>query len=199
MEIGSDGSVGLITYMRTDSTRVSPEALEGVRARTSRPDVRRGVCRRRSLAECRIASEEERAGRPRSDPPDFDSTYPPEKVKALVSSRARNSSALHSDLEPLRREPDDARASSIRPRWTSTAERHDRFRATGQVMKLRRLHPRVHGGTGRREEGRRGRGERQRSRTLPALKPRATPSSFSTSSPSPSTSPSRRRASPRRR
>jgi DNA topoisomerase-1 len=32
LEIGSKGSVGLITYMRTDSTRVSPDALSDVRA-----------------------------------------------------------------------------------------------------------------------------------------------------------------------
>ncbi len=31
MELGSEGSVGLITYMRTDSTRVSADALEEVR------------------------------------------------------------------------------------------------------------------------------------------------------------------------
>ncbi len=32
VEIGEDGAVGLITYMRTDSTRVSPDALNEVRA-----------------------------------------------------------------------------------------------------------------------------------------------------------------------
>ena len=32
VELGGEGSVGLITYMRTDSTRVSKEALEAVRA-----------------------------------------------------------------------------------------------------------------------------------------------------------------------
>ncbi len=32
LEIGSKGTVGLITYMRTDSTRVAPEALNDVRA-----------------------------------------------------------------------------------------------------------------------------------------------------------------------
>jgi DNA topoisomerase I len=32
MELGEEGPVGLITYMRTDSTRVSAEALEAVRA-----------------------------------------------------------------------------------------------------------------------------------------------------------------------
>lgn len=31
IEIGSEGTVGLITYMRTDSTRVSPDAVEDVR------------------------------------------------------------------------------------------------------------------------------------------------------------------------
>ena len=31
IELGSDGSVGLITYMRTDSTRVSPDAIADVR------------------------------------------------------------------------------------------------------------------------------------------------------------------------
>jgi DNA topoisomerase I len=33
VELGADGSVGLITYMRTDSTRVSDEALKAVRDR----------------------------------------------------------------------------------------------------------------------------------------------------------------------
>jgi DNA topoisomerase-1 len=33
VELGPDGSVGLITYMRTDSTRVSDDALQAVRAR----------------------------------------------------------------------------------------------------------------------------------------------------------------------
>src|SRR5262249_17282899 len=32
IELGDEGSVGLITYMRTDSTRVSNEALNAVRA-----------------------------------------------------------------------------------------------------------------------------------------------------------------------
>ncbi|MFQ5877922.1 MAG: type I DNA topoisomerase [Acidobacteriota bacterium] len=41
MDLGAMGSVGLITYMRTDSTRVAPEALQEVRehiARTHGPD-----------------------------------------------------------------------------------------------------------------------------------------------------------------
>ena len=32
IELPGDGSVGLITYMRTDSTRVSSQAIEDVRA-----------------------------------------------------------------------------------------------------------------------------------------------------------------------
>jgi DNA topoisomerase-1 len=35
VELGPDGSVGLITYMRTDSTRVSDDALRDVRARVA--------------------------------------------------------------------------------------------------------------------------------------------------------------------
>src|SRR5207244_3975700 len=31
VELGEEGSVGLITYMRTDSTRVSPDAISEVR------------------------------------------------------------------------------------------------------------------------------------------------------------------------
>ena len=31
IELGSEGAVGLITYMRTDSTRIAPEAIEAVR------------------------------------------------------------------------------------------------------------------------------------------------------------------------
>ena len=31
VELGDEGLVGLITYMRTDSTRVSPEAITEVR------------------------------------------------------------------------------------------------------------------------------------------------------------------------
>jgi DNA topoisomerase-1 len=33
IELGEDGSVGLITYMRTDSTRISADAIDAVRAR----------------------------------------------------------------------------------------------------------------------------------------------------------------------
>ena len=31
IELGAEGAVGLITYMRTDSTRIAPEALQAVR------------------------------------------------------------------------------------------------------------------------------------------------------------------------
>ncbi len=42
VELGDDGSVGLITYMRTDSTRVSDDALAAVRGHIA-PDLRRGL------------------------------------------------------------------------------------------------------------------------------------------------------------
>ncbi len=31
IDLGPDGSIGLITYMRTDSTRIAPEAITAVR------------------------------------------------------------------------------------------------------------------------------------------------------------------------
>jgi DNA topoisomerase-1 len=37
IELGADGSVGLITYMRTDSTRISDDALVAVRERIAQP------------------------------------------------------------------------------------------------------------------------------------------------------------------
>ncbi len=49
VELGTEGSVGLITYMRTDSTRVSQDALDEVRGlveRTLRPAVLPGIAQR---------------------------------------------------------------------------------------------------------------------------------------------------------
>ena len=67
IDLGKDGGpVGLITYMRTDSTRLSPDAVEAARdyiAEKLRQDVR-------PRAAQRLQVEEERAGRPRGHPSD---------------------------------------------------------------------------------------------------------------------------------
>ena len=72
IELRAVGAVGLITYMRTDSTRVSDEAIAEVR------ELHRGHLRRRLPAgEAELLQEQEgRAGRARGDPPDLDGARP---------------------------------------------------------------------------------------------------------------------------
>ena len=68
IDLGKDGGpVGLITYMRTDSTRLSPDAVERGARSTSRE--RYGAALRPGAAE-RLQVEEERAGRARGHPAD---------------------------------------------------------------------------------------------------------------------------------
>ena len=68
VEVGEEGLVGLITYMRTDSTRISDDALGEVRAYIG--EKLRG---RRSLpaAADRLQVQEAGPGRPRGDPADL--------------------------------------------------------------------------------------------------------------------------------
>jgi len=54
-----EGSVGLITYMRTDSTRVAESALEAVRAYVKRL-MAMNICRKG----CALQEQEGRSGRP---------------------------------------------------------------------------------------------------------------------------------------
>ncbi|MEW6350210.1 MAG: type I DNA topoisomerase [Thermodesulfobacteriota bacterium] len=79
IELGNEGAAGLITYMRTDSPRIAPEALEAVRAHISRtyganylppkPHVYKGR---------KTAQEAHEAIRPTS------ADRPPEKVKRFL-------------------------------------------------------------------------------------------------------------------
>jgi DNA topoisomerase-1 len=66
VEMGSEGSVGLITYMRTDSTRIS--RCLGGGARAYRETVWQPVSARKTEY---LSFEEKRPGRPRSDSPDL--------------------------------------------------------------------------------------------------------------------------------
>ena len=68
VELGEEGPVGLITYMRTDSTRLSDDAVTEVRAYIAG---RYGAGPPAGRAQ-RLQEQEERAGRPRGDPPDLD-------------------------------------------------------------------------------------------------------------------------------
>ena len=72
VELPGEGAVGLITYMRTDSTRVSEQALTDVREFIG-SDVRRRLRAREAEL---LQDEGGRAGRARSDPADVDAVPP---------------------------------------------------------------------------------------------------------------------------
>ena len=74
IEIGGEGAVGLITYMRSDSTRVSPEAVQAVREWIGK---KLGKQYLPASAE-RLQIEEGRAGRARSDSPADPELHPDE-------------------------------------------------------------------------------------------------------------------------
>jgi DNA topoisomerase-1 len=80
VEIGSEGSVGLITYMRTDSTRVGEAALSEVRGFIT-SNTARIICRRRQFTIARKRAP----GRSRSDSPS-DVTRTPDCAGASISS-----------------------------------------------------------------------------------------------------------------
>ena len=64
VDLGGEGPVALITYMRTDSTRVSDEALSGVREHIQN-EVRRHVPAGEAEP---LRRRQERPGGPRGDP-----------------------------------------------------------------------------------------------------------------------------------
>ena len=134
VELGKEGAVGLITYMRTDSTRVSDDAVRDVRdyiARALRPA---NSCRIRAniYKSKKDAQDAHEAIRPTS------MAYAPEDG-GEVSGRRRDE-AVPADLEPLRGLPDDAGA--LRPDHHRRRAPRARtacdylFRATGSVLKF---------------------------------------------------------------
>ena len=103
VELGPDGSVGLITYMRTDSTRISDDALVAVRE-THRRDLRRASTCPRSRTSTAARRTRRTRTRPSARPT---SERDPESIKQYLSQgRVR---ALQADLEPLRGLADAAR------------------------------------------------------------------------------------------
>ncbi len=185
IELGKEeGQVGLITYMRTDSTRVSPAAADQARD-VPGGAVRRGLARGRTAA--LRQGGRQYAGRARSRAPD----------RADAPSRGREEiplagtvQALRADLEAVHGEPDGARRvrhhhGGLRPRPLPVPLHRQRH----QVRRIPRALSRGARGRGRtRARGRAGapgarsEGERAGARDHAAR----------------STSPSRRRASRRR-
>ena len=117
VELGDEGPVGLITYMRTDSTRLSDDAVTAVRAHITErygaeylPD------------EPNVYKNKERAQDAHEAIRPTLMEWPPERVAARARRAPRGpraGQALHADLEPLRRLPDGA--GGLRPD-------HDRHR-----------------------------------------------------------------------
>ena len=50
IDIGAEGTVGLITYMRTDSPRVAPEAIDGAREWIGKQLGTRSICPNRPMS-----------------------------------------------------------------------------------------------------------------------------------------------------
>ena len=184
-DVGDRGSVGLITYMRTDSTRVADEALDGGREYIAATYGGRLPAR-----------EAQRLPRPRAGaqdaheairPTSFD--LPPDAVQGLPQGRGVE--ALQADLGPLHRLPDAAGRLRRHPGGHRERPlRPARLRQGAQAPRLPRRLPRDPG-RGRR----RSRGSRRRAAAAQA---RARSSSCSRSSPSRS-SPNRRRSTARPR
>ena len=68
VELGDEGPTGLITYMRTDSTRVSDDAMTAVREHITETYGAEYLPERAE----HVRQQGARAGRPRGDPPDAD-------------------------------------------------------------------------------------------------------------------------------
>ena len=192
VELGPDGSVGLITYMRTDSTRVSNDALEAVRE-PHRGHLRRGLPPREAelLQSKKDAQDAHEAIRPT-----LHGARP--RVHQEVPGQGR-AGALQADLEPLRRLAD---APAVYDETVVDIEAAAYLlRAKGSTMRFQRL-PRGLRGVARREAPGEGRRRAQpaprspRPRRLRPLPPLAEGDVLKLGSSTPtSTSPSRRRAS----
>ena len=95
IELPGEDSVGLITYMRTDSTRVSAEAIADVREHIGRAFGDEFVPEQAE----RVPDEGRRPGRARSDPADVDAVRPGD---GQAASDAGAVLPVPPDLEPFR-------------------------------------------------------------------------------------------------
>ena len=113
VEVGDEGPVGLITYMRTDSTRISDDALAEVRAYIAEHYGAASLPAQPVVYKTKKrAQDAHEAIRPTSmkyDPEDGAPAVGRRQGRRARRARDRRSAeALHADLEPLRRLPDGA-------------------------------------------------------------------------------------------
>ncbi len=148
VELGDEGSVALITYMRTDSVRVSNDALGQVREHIGSSYGEKYLPEKPNFFKSKKdAQEAHEAIRP------TDVARTPESVRPY--SARRHVPPVPDDLAALRRLADGA--GRFRP------DHHRHFRGRLHVPRerfggeVRRLSGRLPGGEGRRRKGRRGR------------------------------------------
>ena len=148
VELGEEGSVALITYMRTDSVRVSNDALGQVREHIG-SSLRREV----SAGEAELLQvQKRRAGSARSDSSHRRGAH---AGKRATVSAGRHVPAVPDDLAALRRLADGSGRFRPDHRGHFRGRLHvPRQRIGGEV---RRISGRLPGREGRRGKGRRGR------------------------------------------
>ena len=148
LSIGDEGQVGLITYMRTDSTNVAAQALAETAA-LIRAQVRRGV-RPRQAASVH-AQGEGRAGSARGGAPDVRLAR---AGRHTPLSERRAVSAVRPHLEAHGRQPDERRAVRFHERRHIRRRRLQRARVriqgAGFGSQIRRVPRGIYGGEGRR-------------------------------------------------
>ena len=135
IDLGKDGGpVGLITYMRTDSTRLSPDAVEA-----AREYIADSATARRTSPRSPTSSSRRRTRRTRTRPSARRrSSCTPESVRQAPEGRPVQ--ALQADLGALPRQPDDARG--LRPDERRHRGRRRRtgpsygLRASGRILKF---------------------------------------------------------------
>ena len=132
VELGGEGSVALITYMRTDSVRVSRRGPEGVSASIIKKQLRRArTCPtkpNRYASGKRPRKPTRRSGRP---------TWPTRRRRSAKYLPQDQLQALHADLQPLRRQPDDA--GGLRRHQRRGQGGRGRLQGPGQDPEVRRL------------------------------------------------------------
>ena len=137
IELGAEGSVGLITYMRTDSVRIAAEALNEAREYIhSQYDAPYLPPKARVFKVSGF-----RPGRPRSDPADGGPSVAPADQGV---PHARPVPPLPAHLEPFSGLPDEPGRS--RPDHSRHRRRQLPFPCAGLGDEVSRIHRRLHGG-----------------------------------------------------
>ena len=145
VELAGEGLQGLVTYIRTDSTRISDEAL-AICARNDQKHLRRALPARRAQ---HLQEPQDRAGRPRGHPP-HGHLPPPRGHQGFPD--ARSVPPLPAHLRPLRLQPDDP--GGVRHAFGGHCRRERPYLPSRRTEdEVRRLHRGLRGSARRRRGG----------------------------------------------